>query len=116
QVRAGVAAVDRHRAREQAPGEVRHEPASRAQQRRLAGPGGTDDESQPTFADAQLHSVQGRDRRTRVGDGDVLEADHDALLAMRAGATAAATQRTTKGGAAASPTGSEVAAAGAEAA
>ena len=75
---AGVAAVDDHPAGEVPAGEVRHEPVDRAEQRRLAGAGRADDHAQLALGDLEVDVAEHRRRRVRVGDGDVLEADHAA--------------------------------------
>jgi hypothetical protein len=77
-VGAGVAPRDGDPAAQQPAGEVRHQAAHRAEQRRLADPGGADDQAQLALGNGQFDRPYGGFRGALVGDGHVLEADHRA--------------------------------------
>src|SRR4051812_17558122 len=74
----GLATRDGDATRQPAAGEVRHESVDGTQQRRLAAARAPDDEAEFARLDPQVHVAQYRRGGVRIGDGDVVELDHDA--------------------------------------
>ena len=72
----GAATVDGYRSVETATGEVGDETVHAAEQRRLAGASRSDDQGQMTLFDREVHVLERRCRRARVGDRDAVEGDH----------------------------------------
>ncbi len=92
-----VAARDRHPAAQGAAGEVRDEPAHRAEHGRLADAGRADEKDEFPLRHLEVHAPHGGSGGAVVCHGDVLEADHDGCSSAvsgggevgRAGATRA---------------------------
>ncbi|CAM5524448.1 hypothetical protein SVIOM74S_00962 [Streptomyces violarus] len=79
-VGAGVAARDRDPAPQGAAGEVRDEPADRAQDGGLADTGRAGEEDQFALRDLEVDALDGGFTGTVVRHGHILEADHDGSL------------------------------------
>ena len=92
-MRARLAPVHQYAAGEMAAGEVRDQSVDRAEQRRLPDTGAADHEHELALVDREVDVAQHRRGRVRIGDGDVLEADHGTRTASgsaRAGSGAGA--------------------------
>ena len=72
---AGVAAVEPHVAGQRAAGEVRHPPAHRTEQGRLARAGAPDDEGELALGDGEVDVAQHRLGRPRQGHGHLRQGD-----------------------------------------
>ncbi len=72
---AGVAAVEADVAGQRAPGEVRHPPAHRPEQGRLARAGAPDDEGELALVDGEVDAPQHGLGRPRQGDGHLRQGD-----------------------------------------